>query len=147
MKKKTIVSGALALLALASVSSIALPVMAATDSSSPTTVKVGKEGKHQQFGQNKNLTASQKTAIDQKIAAKKAATTQAKAEIQAALTAGDYNAWVTAEKKYHGDKAPILSQVTSANFAKFAEAKSYLERGRAMMIELGIKGEMPGFQK
>ncbi len=61
-----------------------------------------------------------------------------RAKVDAALEAGDYNAWKAAV----GD-SPIASKVTADNFAKFAEAHKLHEAGKddqakAIMDELGI---------
>ena len=64
---------------------------------------------------------------------------ETRAKLDAAMDAGDYNAW----KEIVDDK-PIASQVTADNFAKFVEAHNLREEGKheeakAIMDELGIK--------
>ncbi|OGF25403.1 hypothetical protein A2331_01145 [Candidatus Falkowbacteria bacterium RIFOXYB2_FULL_34_18] len=60
--------------------------------------------------------------------------------VQAALSADDYNAWLTAV----GENCPILDKIdTAEKFARYAEAYKLMEQGREIMEELGING--PGF--
>jgi hypothetical protein len=61
-------------------------------------------------------------------------------ETQAALTAGDYNAWVKAE----GENAPILTKINATNFARFAEAHKLQEQARTIMTELGLENGQGG---
>lgn len=56
--------------------------------------------------------------------------------VQAALRAGDYDAWVEAV----GEDAPILEQINRDNFNRFVEARQYMEQGREIMEELGVEG-------
>lgn len=149
MKKKTIISSALALLALVSVAGASIPVFAATDSATTTGAANGKAGAHNRmlFNRGKNLSNSDKAALEAKLSAKKTEKTIGRTEIQAALKSGDFQSWVAAEKKYHSENAPILKQINSTNFAKFVEAQNYLEQGRTIMNELGVKGGMQGLKK
>ena len=83
----------------------------------------------------KNLTADQ-------LAQLQAKQTQLKTErdaVQAALTANDYNAWVTAVKAID-PSAPILSKINTGNFAKLVEANGDTQKAKAIYTELGIQG-------
>src|SRR3989339_467472 len=56
--------------------------------------------------------------------------------VQAALSADDYNAWLTAV----GENCPILDKIdTAEKFARYAEAYKLMEQGREIMEEFGIK--------
>jgi len=74
---------------------------------------------------NHTLTAAQKTAM----AAKKAA-------IDAALTANDYNAWVTAV----GPNAPILKKITATNFSSYVQLYNLRVQEQALATQLGLTG-------
>jgi len=49
-----------------------------------------------------------------------------------------------AVKNNMGENAPILSQVNEENFGKFSEAHEYMEKGRAIMQEIGVGREFGG---
>lgn len=140
MKKKTIISSAFALLALVAITGASIPVLAASNNGVNST----NSANHLRRGlgvKNNNLTGQAN------FEAKKIAREQGRTEIQSALKANDYQAWVLAEKKFHGENSPILTQVNSANFAKFVEAHNYLEKGRALLDEMGVKTGMKGMEK
>ncbi len=69
---------------------------------------------------------------------------QAKKEaVKTALTAGDYDAWVTAVKAMD-ENAPELNKITASNFAKYAEANKLMNQADSIFQELGIRGDMFG---
>jgi hypothetical protein len=57
-------------------------------------------------------------------------------ETQAAISAGDYNAWLEAE----GDNSPIIDKINQDNFVKFAKAHELMGEARAIFEELGLEG-------
>jgi len=77
-------------------------------------------------------------------AAQIAAMTAKKAAVSAAISANDYNAWVTAV----GPNAPILKQVTAANFSTYVQAYNLEVQANALEVQahtlmtgIGVKGE------
>ncbi|MFZ4648093.1 MAG: hypothetical protein ACOYMB_00470 [Patescibacteria group bacterium] len=150
MKKKSIVFGALAMLTLVAVAGASLPVLAATDSSATANAssRVNKlKNRLDNFKRGKTLTAAQKVDNQSKMEARKAEMVTERADMQTALNSGSFDTWVLAVKKYKGDNAPILKQVTRDNFAKFVEAQGYLVKGKTMMEEMGVKGGISGMHK
>jgi hypothetical protein len=69
--------------------------------------------------------------------------TQERAEIDAAIASGDYNAWKTAIEKT-GRAAQLNSIITEANFAKYAEMQGYMTKARTIATELGLQGNGMG---
>jgi hypothetical protein len=68
---------------------------------------------------------------------------QERAEIDAAIAAGDYNAWKTAvEKTARGTQ--ITSIITAENFSKYAEMEGYMTKARSIATELGLEGNGMG---
>lgn len=59
------------------------------------------------------------------------------AAVEAAITANDYNAWVSAV----GTSSPLLSKITSDNFSKLVQVHSLRQQADALAKELGIKQE------
>ena len=95
MKKKIIVSSLVALSLLA-VAAGATSVLAAGPSSNG-----------QRHSRPAQLTDAQKADLQTKMAA-----------VNSAITANDYNAWVTAEKNLNAN-SPLLTKITADNFASY----------------------------
>ncbi len=57
------------------------------------------------------------------------------AAAEAAITANDYSAWVSAV----GTSSPLVSKVTSDNFYKLVQAHNLRQQADALMKELGIE--------
>lgn len=58
--------------------------------------------------------------------------------INAALEAGDYNAWVAAV----GADCPMLEKINATNFNRYVEAHNLRQQEQEIMIELGLsRGE------
>jgi hypothetical protein len=115
-------------------------IMSASAATNSTT---GKSGFHPFgfLGKNKTITADQKAAFDEKIKAEQTAQTAKQAAIDAAIAAGDYNAWVKAV----GDKCPLLKKITAANFSQYVQAENLMKQARAIYLQLGInQGEGAG---
>ena len=85
-----------------------------------------------------NLTTEERAALAEERQADREARREA---MENALESGDYNTWVAAVKENVGEDAPILEKITADNFAEFVEAGGYMQRGREMMDELGVKGQ------
>ncbi len=148
MKLNNLTKGAITFSVLSMLASGALVASAATNdqagsanattSAANATVR-NRWHKGAKFNQ-KNLTAAQKAAM----AAKKAEMTAKLAAVKAALTASDYNAWVTAEKAINA-KSPLLSKITADNFGKYVEAYNLRLQADTIMKDLGINGRGMGF--
>lgn len=66
--------------------------------------------------------------------------------VEAAITNGDYNAWVVAV----GVNNPMLTKITKDNFPKLVEAHNLRKQADSIMTELGIEkgaGQGMGFGK
>lgn len=59
--------------------------------------------------------------------------------IRSAVTAGDYNAWVTAVKAIN-EKNPDLSKINADNFSRYAEASKLRDQADSIFKELGVNG-------
>lgn len=89
------------------------------------------------------LGLSEDATTEEIRAAMEAKMTQERAETDAAIAAGDYNAWKTAIEKT-GREAQITSIITEANFAKYAEMEGYMTKAKAIATELGLEGNGMG---
>lgn len=58
--------------------------------------------------------------------------------VRAAVTAGDYNAWVKAQQAIDKD-CPLLTKITADNFSRYAEAQKLREQAMAIDKELGLE--------
>lgn len=118
MKKKYVLG--LAALSVLAIAAGTTTVMAA-NSGNLTSGRGRINARHE-----RNLTETQKTEINTKFEA-----------VRAALAAGDYAAWVKAEKALN-ENSPILQKITADNFSKFAEAHRLREQADTIMKELGL---------
>jgi hypothetical protein len=67
--------------------------------------------------------------------------------VKAALKSGNYEAWVTAEKAMNAN-SPMLTKITSANFAKYAQLFALREQADGLAKELGLNpGQGQGYAK
>lgn len=80
------------------------------------------------------LTTEQKAAME----AKRSEVETKMTAVRAAITAGDYNAWVTAQKAIDED-CSLLTKITADNFSRYAEAQKLREQAMAIDKELGIE--------
>jgi hypothetical protein len=110
MKKQYIVPSLIALTAVAAVAGVSSTVLAANNFDMFRGNKIKGEARA-------NLTDAQKAEMQTKLDA-----------VKAALTAGDYNAWVTATKSIN-ENSPALSKVNASNFADYVA--KYKERETA----------------
>jgi hypothetical protein len=105
--------------------------------SAATNSTTGKSGFHfLNFfqGKNKTMTADQKAALDAKMKAAEEAQVTKQTAIDAAISAGDYNAWVKAV----GDKSPLLKKITASNFSQYVQAENLMKQAAAIYQQLGI---------
>ena len=125
-KSKTIISGTAALVALVGISGLAFLSFAA-DSTTVANTGTGSAavGCPMRGGFGKNLSAADKAAFE----AKRTAAT-------AAITAGDYDAWV----KTLPSDAPILTKINKDNFSQFVQAHNLQDQARVIYQKLGIDG-------
>jgi hypothetical protein len=150
MKKSNIImASAAALVSLVAISGVAFSTFAQTNagSASDNTSTAQNNFKGNRFA---NLTDAQKLEMQTQMEARQKTMETNQAEIKTAMAQG-YDAWVAAVKKINGESAQILSQVTAENFAKYVEAsgymdqaKSYSEKARTILDEIGVQGGMGG---
>jgi hypothetical protein len=137
-RSNILLTGAASLVALVAVSGMTLYSFAqsnATDNSNgnPATTKFGRHNQQ-------NLTDAQKAEMQKKLDERKAQIDTERKAIDDAMANG-YSAWVEAVKKYRGENAPVLSEVTESNFSKFAEGRKLIEQGRTILDEIGVRDE------
>ncbi len=139
--KSIIIASAAALVAIVAVSGFAFQSFAADSSTGTQAVQNGKG-----FGRMMGieLTDEQKAQLETKRQEMDAERQERQAAMQKAIDGG-YDTWAAYVKSEFGDDAPILEQVNATNFARYKEGHSYMEQGRSIMDELGIRGEGMGF--
>ena len=102
---------------------------ATTASANPTAIEHNAPGwRHG----GANLTDEQKAAMETKRAEMQANYDK----IQAAITAGDYNAW----KALMPTDSPLLKLITADNFNKFVQMHTLMDQAKAIGDELGLPG-------
>ncbi len=79
------------------------------------------------------LTEEQKADMD----ARRAGMETKMTAINAALEAGDYNAWVAAV----GADCPMLEKINATNFNRYVEVYKLRQQEQKIMEELGLKGD------
>lgn len=104
----------------------------AMDANSPLLKKVTSASEFQSYLENIKAREAKRTEMKTKADA-----------VQAALSAGDYSAWVTAVKAIDED-APELSKITADNFARYAEANRLRTQADSIFQELGVGGRIFG---
>lgn len=129
MKRKNIILVVSAFALLAVIGGGTMSALAATDST------VGRGGFHLfGFMNKKNLTDEEKSALDAKMKASQADRAAKQAAIEAAIAAGDYNAWAKAV----GENCPLLKNVTVDNFSKYVQAEKLMKQAGDIYKEIGI---------
>ncbi len=129
-KKKAILGlGALSLALLT-----AGTVSAAANTNTSTTASVKNNQSAMARKGRPELTTEQKAAME----AKRSEVETKMTAVRAAITAGDYNAWVTAQKAIDED-CPLLTKITADNFSRYTEAQKLREQAMAIDKELGIE--------
>ena len=132
--KKILISSLVFIVAAAAVMTIAQNSYAAdaatgATNASNTSTQLNRHGKFGKMGNwlNKNTDQATKDALQAERIKRQEA-------VQAALKAGDYNAWVQAV----GTSSPMLTKINKDNFAKFVQAHELRLQADAIMTELGI---------
>jgi hypothetical protein len=128
IKKKFIISSAIALIILGAAGGANSSVMAADNNGAG-------DGLFRMFrgGPKLELTDAQKADMKAKTDA-----------INTALDANDYNAWVVAVTAVN-IKSPLLTKINSGNFSTYAGAEKQIEQAKATLAGLGVGGpEMGG---
>lgn len=144
MKKDNLLKGAAVLGALALMAGGVVAADAAvnnsTNAGSNTSVNAewgGRGGRGFENSLN-GLSAEEKAAkIAEREAnreANRAAMETRHAAVEAALSAGDYDAWVSAE----GTSSPLVSKVNKDNFSQFVEAHNLMEQARTILSNIGV---------
>lgn len=130
MKKKLIISG-LAVLSVLAITAAASSVLAADSSvDSSADSQSTKVRMHRNMPE---LTDAQKAEMEAKMAEQK---TKMEA-VETALTNGDYNAWILAQKAIN-ENCPMLEKITADNFSKYVEANNLRKQADNIMKDLGI---------
>lgn len=146
-KSNIIVTGTAALVAIAAITGVAFSALAqrTTTSVNSTTANNAPGGR---MGQWQNLTDEQKAEREAQMEAHRQEMETVRTAIKTAMSQG-YQAWVTAVKKYNGETAQILDEVTADNFAKYVEASGYMEqartyqeKARTILNEIGVHDGM-----
>ena len=65
--------------------------------------------------------------------------------VRSALANSDYTAWVTAVKAENPD-CPLLTKITSNNFASYVQAFKLREQSNQILKDLGVEGEGFGME-
>ena len=125
-KKKLIYSSLAALTVLSVAAGGASAVLAAGNN---TGQAVGKNVSHSQ--RPTKLTETQRNELKAKLEA-----------VQAAISAGDYQAWVKAQTAINKN-CPLLAKITADNFSRYVESIKLRQQAEAIDQELGI-GRVPG---
>ena len=120
-KKKLIFSSLAALTVLSVAAGSASAVLAAGNKTGQAT---NKNVSHSQ--RPTKLTETQRNELQVKLEA-----------VQAAISAGDYQAWVKAQVAINKD-CPLLSKITAANFSRYVESIKLHQQADAISQELGI---------
>jgi len=144
-KSNAIISTAAALVAVIAIGGFAYFSFAQNASSFETeSASVSAEAGFKGGGHDwKSLTDEQRAALEARRAARQKEMEARREEMGSAIQRG-YSSWVEAVKNNMGENAPILSQVNEENFGKFSEAHEYMEKGRAIMQEIGVGREFGG---
>lgn len=128
------------------IGAIAVALVAVTGLAYGTYAQTTGTASQTRWGKLQNLTDEQKTAMQEKMEARKAEMDTARNAVKDAMNQG-YDAWAAAVKKYYGESTDILEEVTADNFAKYKEAVGYQteaqtlqEKARAILQEIGING-------
>jgi hypothetical protein len=135
MNNKKITTMAAAMVALVAVSGVAFSTFAQDDANSANGNKFFGE---KRMGAWQNLSDAEKTELEAGREARRAEAEARHEAVEAAMDAGDYNAWLAA---HNGDE-PILEKINADNFPTLVKAHNYFENGRALMEELGVERGM-----
>lgn len=132
MKKRTkITAVSLAALTLLTAFGVTFSALAA-DNSTDSGVKQF-FGRH--FGPKADMTTEEQQAWEEQRTARQEAMDAQRDAVEAALTAGDYQAWVAAV----GDNSPWLEKINEDNFPVLVEAHQLMAEARSKMESLGLE--------
>lgn len=137
MDKKILARNTLVLSAAAVLIGGGLAAQAATDG---TTARQffhrGADLEQGEKGQGwQNLSEEDKAKLEADREARQQAAESRRAEVDAAISANDYQAWVAAV----GADSPMAQKVTAANFSRFSEAHKLMAQAREIMAEIGLE--------
>lgn len=132
--KKILASGLIMIVAAAALITLAQTSYAANSETSSTNASntASQLKKHGKFGRMGDWLNKKGDKVTNE--AREAERVKKQAAVQAALKAGDYNAWVQAV----GTTSPMLTKINKDNFAKFVQAHELRLQADAIMTELGI---------
>lgn len=130
MNKKFALLSLTALTALAVTGGTALAATNLRTNQSADQAKVGKMNRQRPA----ELTEAQRAEMVAKQTEMKAKF----APIEAAITAGDYNAWVTAQKALD-ENCPLLAKITKDNFNRYVESFKLRQQAEVIDKELGLE--------
>ncbi len=130
IKKSQAALGLAALIAVSTIGMASATLAAGKTSNTNRTATSSAE--HLGRGNKVTLTDAQKAEME----TKKAEMATKKTAEEAALKAGDYNAWVTAV----GTNAPILKKITATNFNRYVELYNLRQQENTIATELGLVG-------
>ncbi len=130
MNKKFALLSLTALTALAVTGGTALAATNFRANQSADQAKIGKMNRQRPA----ELTEAQRAEIVAKQNEMKAKF----APIEAAITAGDYNAWVTAQKALD-ENCPLLAKITKDNFNRYVESFKLRQQAEVIDKELGLE--------
>jgi len=139
MKLSKLTKGVVAFSVLSMLASGALVASAATTEAGSTTAAAG-NSYGRQFNQDRGakfatLTDAQKAEME----ANRTAMETKFAAVKTALSAGDYNAWVTAQTAINED-CPLLTKITVDNFSQYVQAYNLRTQADTIMQDLGVDG-------
>jgi len=138
MDKKILVKNTLVLSAAAVLIGGVLVAQAATNDSTVVGqfFHRGSASGQEQKGQGwQNLSEEDKAKLEADREVRQQEAESRRAEVDAAINANDYQAWVTAV----GADSPMAQKVTAANFSRFSEAHKLMTQARDIMSEIGLE--------
>ena len=126
-----IISGAAALVVLVAVAGVAMSSFAAETETGQNAEQFQGRGKF--FG--KNFDQSERGVKRGQFGSFHGMTQETRDAADAAIEAGDYNAWLEAV----GEGCPMAQSVNADNFSKFSEAHKLMNQAHDIFAELGIE--------
>ena len=104
-----------------------------------TNLRTNQSADQAKFGKMNRQRPAELTEAQQAEMVAKQSEMKAKfAPIEAAITVGDYNAWVTAQKSLDED-CPLLAKITKDNFNRYVESFKLRQQAEAIDKELDIE--------
>ncbi len=134
MNKRVALLSLTAIIALAVTGGTALAATNLRANQSAGQVKVGKMNRQRPA----ELTEAQRAEMKAQMEARQNEMKAKMAPIAAAITAGDYEAWVVAQKALD-ENCPLLTKITKDNFGRYAESFKLRQQAEAIDKELGIE--------